>query len=150
MLVGGVVIGKYKPDQFFGRIKMKKNLFPFLISILLISCSDIDITTPFEGVKMRDAAYASLSDIEKESITIDLEDAPVLRGYYSNKSCTNGFVSNKGDLKCFSLNDANMKLRDSQILGAVVFNTSNDALLGPLIIIVEPENNLVIGRVFRY
>ena len=129
---------------------MKKLFFPVLALVMLISCLDIDITTPFNGDTMRDAAYASLSDTEKESLTINLEDAPVVRGYYSTKTCTNGFVSSKGETKCFVLNEPSLKFRDSQILGAVVFNTSNDALLGPLIVIVEPENNMVIGTVMRY
>jgi hypothetical protein len=30
VLVGGVVIGKYRPDQFFSRIKMKKNEEKFI------------------------------------------------------------------------------------------------------------------------
>lgn len=129
---------------------MKKLFFPVLALVMLTSCLDFDITTPFNGDTMRDAAYASLSDTEKESLTISLEDAQVVRGYYSNKNCTNGFVSMKGETKCFVLNDSNLKFRDSQTLGAVVFNTTDDALLGPLIVIVEPENNLVIGRVMRY
>jgi hypothetical protein len=127
------------------------NLFCiFVIALLFTGCFDFDLpTTPFEGEIMRQVAYESLTETEKETLTISWEDALVVQGHYESDECENVFVSGASEHKCFGVKDSITKLSYMQKLGAVVFNTNDQSLVGPIIVIMDPQNNSVVGYVFR-
>ncbi len=139
-----------RKKHFYIYIKIK-NLFCIIsIALFFTGCFDFDLsTTPFNGEIMRQAAYESLTDSEKETLTINWEDALVVQGHYESNECDNVFVSGANEHKCFGVKDSSTKLSYMQKLGAVVFNTNDESLVGPIIVIMDPQNNSVVGYVFR-
>lgn len=128
-----------------------KNLFCIIsIAFFFTGCFDFDLsTTPFDGEIMRQVAFESLTETEKETLTINWEDALVVQGHYESDECTNVFVSGANEHKCFGVKDSSTILSYMQKLGAVVFNTNDQSLAGPIIVIMDPQNNSVLGYVFR-
>jgi hypothetical protein len=122
----------------------KKYLFVFTI-FFFISCEDDNSNK----LKYQEIAYNSLSQADKESLTIDWQDAKVYEGVFNNNDCEYEFTSDEMDRLCFIAVNENVNLIKYQKLIAVIFNTKYDSLLGPIISIVDTENNKVIGFVGR-
>jgi len=126
------------------------------ISVILLSlfnsCSDGSNTlTPFEETKYRTIAYNSLSDQEKATIISDWKYAPVKKGiYHLENENIHQLIFSSDDKLIFILNKEDLTLAENQKLVAVTFNTYADALLGPLIIIIDTRSNEVIGGVVRF
>lgn len=129
---------------------MKMFIFFILILAFTFSCSDENSTNPFEANKMRETAYSSLTEMERESLTINWNEAPVVLGNFKSASCKNSFYSDKTQFLCFGLSDSTITLREGQILSAVIFYTTNDPLLGPLIVVIDPDKNMVVGQSLRF
>jgi len=94
-------------------------------------------------------AYKSLTDQQKESLTIQWQDALVEQGYYQTGNCPDIVVINSNNKLCFNLEDGNTQLQLNQKLVAVSFGTKDVILLGPMIMIIDPTNENVIGFVGR-
>ena len=97
----------------------------------------------------KEVAYNALSQDQKLSLAVDWKDTRVIGGVYNNTQCENEFISHENDRMCFSAYNEMFDLVANQKLVAVYFNTMNDALLGPIIVIVDPANMQAIGIVGR-
>lgn len=120
-----------------------------MIIIPFVSCSDSDIISPEFEKEFKKIAYDSISESEKETIIINWEDAKITYGYYESGSCENTFVSNNNERMCFFNLTGPMSLSNWDKLVAVSFKTINDALLGPIIIILDFDRKETIGGVGR-
>jgi len=122
-----------------------------LIVLFLIGCSEAEEgISPFQQAKFRKIAYASLSVQEAATLTNDWKTAPVKIGIYKNDNGTNTIIIDGNNRWGFGIYDQNITLTPNQILIAVTFNTSNDPLIGPLTLIIEPQSENVIGGVLRF
>lgn len=133
-------------------IKLLNIVFIIVILIsLLISCSDGSNTlTPFEEMNYRMVAYNSLSDGDKSTITSDWEKAPVKKGsYHLMDENIHQLIFNQDEKLGFALKNNKSILVENQKLIAVIFHTNVDALLGPIIIIINAKSNEAIGYVLR-
>ena len=129
---------------------MQKTTFVLLFFSICLGCSSKSGTlSPTEKLSYRTIAYDRLSEQEKESIISDWQDAEVRQGIYQyNNSHIIFFVDSKTKLH-FLLDDSDFILYPAQPLIAVIFNTVDDALLGPIVIIIEPKSKTPIGFVGR-
>ena len=98
---------------------MKRLIILTLVIIPFISNCKKD-KEPDLNLQIREIAWNSLSDQQKNTVNIDWKQAPVTESTYNQKSAF-----------------------------AVIFNTSNDALLGPIIVYVETSSKVVLGQVLR-
>ncbi len=134
--------------KFMKSNKLEKLLI--ILSFLILSdCSNnSNVLLPFDQMSNRQIAYASLSEQEKSTI-INWQNGKVEEGVYQSFNKSNAIVLNSGDKIFFGTISSTVKLIEGQKLIAVTFNTTDDALLGPLIVIIEPNYNKVIGGVLR-
>jgi hypothetical protein len=97
----------------------------FLMSIIvgfLINCSK-DLSPTVSVNKYREIAWNSLSDMQKATVITDWKEA-------HTESCL--YWENKRRVIC------------------VFFNTTEDALLGPIVVYIDPKSLEVIGFQPRY
>jgi hypothetical protein len=128
-----------------------KILYPIFASILIFTAcsSDEDVLSPFEKVNYRVIAYQSLTEDEAATLINDWRTAPVSAGKYRKENNNHIIIMDENIKWHFRLNDSETNLNDNQSLITVAFNTKDDPLLGPLIIIINPENDIVVGAVLR-
>ncbi|MCB0732259.1 MAG: hypothetical protein KDC88_14640 [Ignavibacteriae bacterium] len=124
---------------------MIKKSLTILTFLLIVGCDDDSLN----NIIYKEIAYNSLSEREKSSLTVDWQDAKIENGIYKKGQCENEFISGNENRLCFFVKDENISLLEYQKLIAVIFNTNDDALLGPIIVIVDPEGPKVIGGVGR-
>jgi hypothetical protein len=118
--------------------------------MLLIKCSeDSDILSANDESTYRSIAYNSLSPQEKGSIIPDWEEAKVLQGVYHKKGDTDIFVIDSESSFSFYLKDSIVTLINGQNLVSVTFNTVDDSLLGPIVVIVDTNSEKAIGFLLR-
>lgn len=127
----------------------KKIILLITIAAILYGCSKNNINDPEDSKKLIDIAYSDLSDYEKESIIHDLNDAHVKIGFYAKGNCTDTIIFEDNSWICFIKIDKNNFISSDEILAAVTFNTKDDSLLGPIIVILTYDNQKVVGRVGR-
>lgn len=129
---------------------MKKLALISLPFLLLTFCSDnSNVLSPTEEIKYKSIAYASLTDQEKESLTKDWKEARVNVGRYQHNIQIHTVVINSNDKMSFELTDSSITLIENQKLVTIMFNTNNDPLVGPIIVVIEPEIDRAIGQVLR-
>ena len=135
---------------------MKFRLFKYIVMILFAftiwNCDD-EVTglSPTEEMIYRQIAFKSLTDDEQSSLSVNWEEAPVIRGFYSGNDSKNIFKEIDSELEYqFLISDDNVVLLDNQLLIRILFNTENDALLGPIILFVNPKTMSVIGFLPRF
>ncbi len=131
---------------------MEKIKYVFVIMMMLLitqGCShNSNGVSPFEDLKYRTIAYKSLSMQERSTIA-DWRKAKVEGGIYKTDLAFPSILIDSGGRLPFIYNSSNLKLIDGQRLVAVIFNTTQDSLLGPIIVIIDPSNSKVIGYVTR-
>ena len=130
---------------------MRPTNFLWLLSFLVISfsCSDEDDNfNPSENL-IRSIAYNSLSDEEKSTIIDDWEEAEVISGTFKSDVCDYAFMQENQGRICFFPKDQSLVINEDQRLAAVIFNTVNDPLLGPILVIVVPELEAAVGYGLR-
>ncbi len=131
---------------------MEKIKYVFVIMMMLFitpGCShNSNGVSPFEEIKYRTIAYESLSMQEKSTV-INWQDGKVERGVYKTDKSTPSILFDLGGRLSFVYNSSDIKLIDGQNLVAVFFNTTQDPLLGTIIVIINPGNSNVIGYVPR-
>jgi len=98
---------------------MKKLIILILAIVPFISSCEKENDTDISA-QIREIAWNSISQQEKSTVIIDWEKSPVTETIYNEKSAY-----------------------------AVIFNTSNDALLGPIIVYVEKKSLIVLGQGLR-
>lgn len=132
------------------RNQLKRIITLIIALLLIVSCSDdIGILSPENQVEYRELAYKILSDREKESLTINWQKGRVEEGKYKKKNDHDTFETSSGSNLFFISKIGNEYLYDGYKLIAISFNTKDDALLGPIIVIIDPYLRMVIGRVGR-
>ncbi|VAX20393.1 hypothetical protein MNBD_IGNAVI01-522 [hydrothermal vent metagenome] len=125
-------------------------IFTLPLLFFMLSCSDdSDILSPIAELKYRVIAYKSLTDKQKESITPSWKEAYVEEGIYQTGNCTHLIILDSKTKLCFNLKDESTPINLNQTLVAVSFGTKNVTLLGPLTLIINPNNDNVIGAVGR-
>jgi len=120
-----------------------------VISLILQSCSDDENNIENEYNKFRTIAYNSISDEEKATIVGNWQDAEVINGVFKSDVCAYEFIRENQGRICFFLKDENIMLDKNQQLVAVIFNTVNDSLLGPILVIVDPNSEIAVGFAAR-
>ncbi|MFI5221283.1 MAG: hypothetical protein ACHQK8_03080 [Bacteroidia bacterium] len=99
---------------------MKNIIILFLAAIPFITSCKKNTATADLTMQVREVAWNSLSDQEKKTVTTDWKQAPVAASTFKQKNAY-----------------------------AVTFNTSMDALLGPITIYVDASSIVVLGRNLR-
>ena len=123
---------------------MKRTLILLSIFLVFTSCSDLS-TFPENDNTYREVAYNSLSNQEKETLTVDWKVGRVDEGIYKKKD-DNDILELSSGAKLYFLSRVETEyLRDGYKLFAVSFNTKYDALIGPIIVIVDPYLKQAIG-----
>ena len=122
-----------------------------LIAVFSIGCShDSDILSPDDEINYRKTAYESLDEEERGTITMDWKEADILKGVYHNNNGGNYLVTDSdGSIPFFFLNK-DIKINEDSFIVAVIFRTNNESLLGPLIVIIDPESQTKIGYTPRH
>jgi hypothetical protein len=100
-------------------MNFKAKLILFALVISFYSCTKGDMAAT-SVASCQEIAWVSLSDQEKLTITTEWRNARVEKTTYKNK-------------KVYS----------------VLFNTVDDALLGPIVIFVDRNSNRILGQGFR-
>lgn len=116
--------------------------------ILHFGCTDNSLTEP-EIAHYQTIAYSSLSENEKASLTVDMSEAIVKVGKYKVTNGNHSIKIEEDQIYFFFLRDNSLKLKTDQRLIAVAFNTRDDPLLGPIIVIIDPHTQIAIGGVGR-
>ena len=130
---------------------MKITLIYLILSIVVIVIFGCEDNEKDENeLDYRSIAYESLSDNEKETLLEDWREAEVIEGIFKEDACDYEFHGQSMGRLCFFLIVQEIELTDNQNLIAVSFHTIHDALLGPIIIIIDPNTELVIGTVGRF
>ncbi len=128
---------------------MKKTLVILIQLLFLVGCSDdSDLLSPSGQKHFRLIAYESLSESEQSTI-IDWQNGKVEAGTYQSADDSHSIVLDSQNRIPFATNSSGVKLFDGQKLIAVTFETKVDALLGPIILIIEPCSENVIGYMLR-
>lgn len=132
---------------------MKQTLVSSTILLLcftIISCSDpVSGFSDAEKNMYRAAAYNFLSDEEKESIISDWHDAPVNSGIFAQNEHGGPGIILEGSTDIIPyMTPMSSLMPEGTHLVTVTFNTSYDALLGPVIIILS-EDGVVVGTFLR-
>ena len=120
-----------------------------VIGLLAAGCSNnSNVLTPFVEMNYRNVAYESLSEQSKATV-INWQDGKVGKGIYQGKNGSNIILLDSGSQIGFVFNTSNVEVINGQRLIMVTFNTKDDPLLGPMILIIDPITNKVIGGVQR-
>ena len=127
---------------------MKTQLLFILILILFVGCGDDILLSPANQSTYREVAYNSLDENSKASITINWKDAKVEDGKYIKEGERHILKLSSGEEIPFLLSNGIIMIKNHRLV-AVTFNTINDPLLGPIIIIVDPGQIKVVGIVGR-
>lgn len=98
---------------------MKRLIIIFLALIPFIYSCEKDHETDYK-TQIREIAWNSLNDQAKSTVIIDWKLAPVTETTYQDKN-----------------------------VYAVSFNTSDDALLGPITVYVDKSSQIVLGQALR-
>ena len=126
--------------------KPMKISFAFLI-LFTLRCAEP--TAPINYDRVREAAFNSLDEISKMSITEDWKNAEVQSGFYSPGNCRHNFTGDDNFSLCFIPIDSETKFTVNQPLAAMIFHTKDNPLIGPIIVIVDPAPVEAVGFVGR-
>ena len=86
----------------------------------------------------------------EKSTIINPDNAVIIDGIYKYENRSHKIYIDKEHIIYFGLIDTSKVLIDNQKLISVLFNTTQDALLGPIDVIINPSSNKAIGQAFRY
>lgn len=128
---------------------MKNVIVSIFLITFIFGCSDSSITSPEVKSKFKKIAFDSLTEGQKETLTKTLDDATYLEGNYQSGNCPNMFVTKSKGEMCFMISNQEIQLFYNQKLIGILFNTTNDALLGPIIVIIDYKTEDIIGNVGR-
>ena len=123
-------------------------LFCFPI-VFLFGCSkDSNVLSPQDKTIYKDIAYNSLTAREKSTI-INPDDVIINEGVYKYENRNHKIYIDNERFTYFVLIDANTVLFDNQKLISVRFHTTDDSLLGPIEVIIDPYSKKVVGGTLR-
>ncbi len=110
---------------------MKKSIVIFLFLLFFSGCYDNN------AVDYKYIAFSSLTSQEKSSI-INPDYAIIREGNYRYENGIHKIYIEREIGYHFGLTDSNIVLMENQKLISVLFNTTQDALLGPIDVIINP------------
>jgi hypothetical protein len=120
------------------------------VLLFLIGCSDnSNVLTSYEKNYYKQIAYNSLSPNEKSTI-MNPDNAVIIDGIYKYENRSHKIYIDKEHIIYFGLIDTNIVLIDNQKLISILFNTTQDALLGPIDVIINPFSKQTIGQTLRF
>ena len=130
---------------------MYKHVIILFLAILFSSCSRTnDPLYPSysdeELMEFRDIAWNDLSNNEIETVIILKEESKIQYATISIKDRIWYYKIDDKNEYSFVLTNPNIDFRNDQRFVIVTINTSDDALLGPIIVIIEPNLKQVFGR----
>lgn len=99
-------------------------------TLLWAGCSS-DAVSNLQDEQYRQIAWNALSDQQKETVITDVDEAKV------NRDDTYTRVLSEDDTE------------EVQAV-SVRFNTEDDAILGPIVVYIDPETKEVLGQALRY
>ena len=131
-----------------------KMLLIFALSLLSLHCKHALSLDEHDKMVFRLVAYTHLSEQDRQSLSNDWRKARVSSCSYVQESNVNLCVQNpdKRDFTydfTFVTASPSIDLKANQALVTVLFNTIHDALLGPIIVVIDPEAKVVVGYVLR-
>ncbi len=117
--------------------------------IVLFGCSkDSGVLSPQEKTTYKEIAYNSLTSQEKSTL-INPDNAVIVQGNYKYVNGNHKILIGPNLSYYFVCIDKKVVLLNGQTLIFVRFNTANDALLGPIVVIINPITNMVVGGFLR-
>jgi len=133
---------------------MQKNLIILFLIILLFSCakdkSSVGITyTEEDYQQFIDLAWSDLSEQELSTVVIQMEEAIVKHAVISRENNIWYYSTKKHTKFAMSIPNPNVDFFNHQDFIAVIINTKDTDLLGPIVIIIEPYYKLVFSRGLR-
>ena len=129
---------------------MKRLILYCLLIVLIIGCSkDSNVLLPQDKTAYKDIAYNSLTSWEKSTI-INPNDVIINEGVYKYENNSHKIYIDSDHLIYFGLTDTTTVLFENQKLISVLFNTTKDALLGPIDVIINPYSKKAIGGTLRF
>jgi hypothetical protein len=102
-------------------LKTMKKLFILFIALIPIFSNCEKESETYSELQIREIAWNSLSEQEKLTVNVDWKQAPVSESTYKQKRAY-----------------------------AVRFDTTYDALLGPITVYVDISTKVVLGQALRY
>ncbi|MBU2492884.1 MAG: hypothetical protein KJ571_09695 [Bacteroidetes bacterium] len=127
-----------------------KKFITLIIIILIAGCGDdSNSVTPAEYSYYGNIAYESLSAEEKSNLLDGNKPFKVEQGIYGMIKESDVLILNENEKFYFLISESSVLLNNGQKLFAVYFNTIHDSLLGPLVIIVDPESEKAVGAGLR-
>ena len=128
-----------------------KMLLIFALSLLSLHCKH---ALSLDEQAFRLIAYTHLSEQDRQSLSSDWRKARVASCSYIQESSVHLCVQNP-DKRDFTYDfgfvaaNPDIELKANQTLITVLFNTVDDPLLGPIIVVIDPEAKVVVGYVLR-
>lgn len=114
------------------------------------SCSEESgILTSGQIFNYRKIAREGLIEDEKQLLIMDWRESPVVLGNYEKNGDTHILVIDLETKYYLFLRQPKINLALNQSLAAVAFHTNVDALLGPIITIIDPISGTAIGSFLR-
>ena len=119
-------------------MKKLRTILLFTISFFVLYCSDSGTSfTENEKIMYRTAAFNYLSEEEKETIISNLNEAPVGNAKFSlNESGGPGIILEGTTATIPYITPMSSLMAEGTPLVTVTFNTTNDPLLGPIVVIL--------------
>ena len=128
---------------------MKKIQVAIVLLSFFIGCSENnDGVSTADKTDYKKIAYESLSEQSKSTVE-NWESGKVDEGTCLLQNGDRLFEKDSSIAVQFVVYSSDTKLHNGQKLVAVTFTTTVDSLLGPMILIIDPEKKQVIGGVLR-
>lgn len=109
----------------------KKGVFLLAFFTLTWAGCSSDAISHLEDEQYRQTAWNDLSDQQKETVTTDVDEAKI----------------NRNDTYTRMLSEDD---REEVPAVSVTFNTEYDAMLGPIVVYIDPETKEVLGHGVRF
>lgn len=130
---------------------MQKYLIILFFVALISSCArnSDPISSSYsnkELMEFREIAWNDLSDDEIETVIISKEELKIQNATVSREDGNWYYKISNTEQSTFVLTNPSIDFRNDQKFVIVTVNTSDDALMAPIIVIIEPNTKLVFGR----
>ena len=129
-------------------MNLTKNIMILLsVTLIIFACRDsVNVYDESRNPEYRLAAYNSLTENEKSNVTSDWENATVTPGVYASSQHGSPAILAEGYPSPITyITPLSRTFAEGTPLVMVTFNTIDDGLLGPIVIVLLAEDATVIG-----
>lgn len=124
---------------------MKRGLIFILLMLVLVSCSEhSNPYTPGKSLEFKQAALEQLDESQVNKITQNVEDFDLKAGEYVFENNKHYIKLNNGKKQQF-LTDKTINLANGKRILMITIQWEPMALLGPIVVIMDPDTKLLIG-----